>query len=92
MSLLTMPPNADSAVTLLFNERAYWLFLTGQRLPDLRRLVRLYGREQYDVFPTGLYTANDQSVFGEYQSDINLPIPYAERVNPYFRGCLSRDQ
>jgi starch-binding outer membrane protein, SusD/RagB family len=40
---------------LHFQERGFWLYLTGQRLSDMRRLVRQYGRGQETVFPTGTY-------------------------------------
>ena len=47
------PTSQDAAVDLLFRERAFWLWLTGHRLGDLRRLVRQYGRPANSVFPTG---------------------------------------
>ena len=34
-----------------FREKAFWKFGRGQRLGDLRRLVRQYGRTQDKVFP-----------------------------------------
>jgi hypothetical protein len=78
----------DSRIDLLFRERAFWLFLTGHRQADLRRLVRNYGRRESDVYPTGSYPAPGQS-FG---SDVTIPIPVAESVsNPLFSGCISRD-
>lgn len=89
---LAIPHSIDAALELLFNERAYWLYLSGNRLADLRRLIRIYSRNQYDVFPSGPYLANNKSTFGEYQSNVNLPIPGRERVNPNFHGCLNRDQ
>jgi starch-binding outer membrane protein, SusD/RagB family len=42
-------------VDLHFQERAFWLWLTGQRLSDMRRLVRQYNRPQETVFPTGTF-------------------------------------
>jgi len=49
-------PGTDSArVDLVYHERAFWLYLTGRRLGDLRRLMRNYGRRAQDIFPTGLY-------------------------------------
>ena len=29
---------------MLFRERAFWMYLTGHRLGDMRRLIRQYGR------------------------------------------------
>lgn len=49
-------PGTDSArVDLIYHERAFWLFLTGRRLGDLRRLITRYGRSPESVFPTGAY-------------------------------------
>ena len=82
------PGTPDSRIDLLFRERAFWLFLTGHREADLRRLVRNYGRRESEVYPTGSYPAPGQS-FG---SDVTIPIPFEESVsNPHFSGCISRD-
>ena len=70
----------------LFRERAYWLFSTGHRLGDLRRLIRQYGRTQQTLFPVGVFAEG-----GTYGTDVNLPIPQAERNNPNFNGCLDRN-
>ena len=83
----TDPGTADARVNLLFRERAFWLFLTGHRQGDLRRLIRLYGRDQSQVYPTGLYPGGA----GEYGSFVTAPIPALERqFNPQFAGCISR--
>ena len=55
MDPLTDPGSFDARVDLLFRERAFWLFGTGHRLGDLRRLIAHYGREAEDVFPSGEY-------------------------------------
>ena len=83
---------ADSArVALLFQERAYWLFLTGHRQGDLRRLLRQYHqffRSQSQVYPAGVYpTGGEQPGYG---NAVNAPIPLSESANPLFTGCLSR--
>src|SRR5262249_12662062 len=44
MAALTLPSTADAQVNLLFREKAFWTFSRGQRLGDLRRLIRDYGR------------------------------------------------
>ena len=36
---------------LLFSERAFWLFATGHRLGDMRRLIRQYDRTAEQAFP-----------------------------------------
>jgi hypothetical protein len=71
-------PGTDPArVDLLFRERAFWLFGRGHRVGDLRRLIRQYSRPATTVFPTG-----DWHKGGQYGSDVNFPIPDAERNNP----------
>ena len=84
---LTAPASQAEAVDLLFAERAYWLWLTGHRLGDLRRLVRQYGRNPESVFPSGALPVPRT---GNYGRDVNLPIPFEERNNPKFSGCLNR--
>jgi starch-binding outer membrane protein, SusD/RagB family len=86
---LTNLPNAgnrDAAIDQLFSERAFWLYATGHRLGDMRRLIRVYGRDAETVFPTGAYHKN-----GTYGTDVNLPIPVEEQNNPNARGCLDRN-
>jgi hypothetical protein len=77
----------DVRLDLIMRERAYWLFLTGHRQGDLRRLVRNYGLRQENVYPAGAYYGG----FGTYGDDVNLPIPPGERNNPFFHGCLDRE-
>lgn len=80
-------PGSDSArISLLFRERAFWLFLTGHRQGDLRRLVRQYHRDQSAVYPSGVYLGAS----GSYGSDVNAPVPAAERANSLFHGCIDR--
>ena len=40
----------DAATTLFFREKAFWTFGRGQRLNDMRRLMRQYGRTEDQVF------------------------------------------
>ena len=84
---LSDPGTPDERLSLLFQERGYWLFLTGHRQGDLRRLVRAYGRQQQYVFPIGTYPG----AYNTYGTDVTAPIPGAERIsNPLFTGCRSR--
>ncbi len=76
---LADPGTAAARVDLLFRERAFWLFLTGHRMGDLRRLVRQYGRSQDAVFPTGAWHKG-----GVYGVDVNFPIPFNEAQNSQF--------
>lgn len=75
---------------LHFRERAFWLYSTGHRLGDLRRLVRQYGRAANSVFPAGTHHKGTQ-----YGSDVNFPIPVQEDNNPntapLTQGCLDRN-
>ena len=61
----------------IFRERAFWLFGTGHRLGDLRRLIRQYGRGAEQVFPTGEWYLG-----APYGTDVNFPIPQSEENNP----------
>ncbi len=66
-------------VDQLFRERAFWLFGTGHRLGDFRRLVRTYGRTVDSVYPTGAWWKG-----GNYGPDVAFPIPQSEEANPNF--------
>ena len=84
---LADPGNFSARVDLLFRERAFWLYATGHRFGDLRRLVRQYGRSQSGVFPTGTYRSGTP-----YGTDVTMaPSPVTEGRNPNYRGCLNRD-
>jgi hypothetical protein len=83
------PGPTSPRVDLLFRERAFWLFLTGQRQGDLRRLIRQYGRNQNEVYPIGIYSPAGTGI--PYGSDVTAPIPNAEFLNPLFTGCYSRE-
>jgi len=85
-SNLATPSNDSLAAELLFSERAFWLFATGHRLGDMRRLIRVYQRSPDTVFPTGPYHKG-----GNYGTDVNLPIPIEEQNNPNSSGCLDRN-
>ena len=82
---LVDPGSDDARVDLLFRERAFWLFSTGHRLGDLRRLIRQYGRGSETVFPTGAWFKG-----GVYGTDVNFPVPFSENNNPNFTGCTNR--
>jgi hypothetical protein len=86
MPPLATPASNDAAIDLYFREKAFWTFSRGQRLGDLRRLVRQYGRNQNQVFPSGQFFKG-----GTYGSDVNFPVTVDEQNNPQFRGCLDRN-
>lgn len=83
---LVDPVSPEGRVNLHFREKAYWTFSRGQRLGDLRRLVRLYGRTEATVFPQGTHYKG-----GTYGGDMNLPVTQPEENNPNFKGCLDRN-
>jgi hypothetical protein len=86
MAALAVPATKDAAVDLFFREKAFWQFARGQRLSDLRRLVRQYGRSQDAVFPVGTFHKG-----GSYSTDTNVPVPDSEKSNPLFTGCIDRN-
>ena len=64
----------------LFRERAFWLYNTGHRQGDLRRLARApYNLATSAVFPSGLFFRG-----GSYGNDVAYPIPFAEQNNTAF--------
>jgi hypothetical protein len=79
------PTTQAAAIDLLYKERAYWLWLTGHRLGDVRRLIRIYSRDTESVFPTGALTS---PLDGTYGTGTTVAVPFSERNNPNFQGCL----
>jgi hypothetical protein len=86
MPALTDPGSQDARIDLHFREKAFWTFSRGQRLGDMRRLVRQYGRSINDVYPTGQHYKG-----GDYGTDVVLPIVTDERNNPNFTGCTNNN-
>ena len=81
------PGNPDARVDLMFRERAFWLFNTGHRLGDLRRLVRQYGRAANSVYPWGPYHKDNL----QRGTDLSLVIPGNEANNPNYSLGDCRD-
>jgi hypothetical protein len=89
MPALPTPATQAAAVALFFREKAFWTFGRGQRLPDMRRMLRLYPTfypDESTVYPKGVYFKG-----GNYGSDVNFPVPAIEQTNPLFHGCLDRN-
>jgi hypothetical protein len=82
---LAMQATDAARVDQLFRERAFWLFATGHRHGDLRRLVRQYGRPADTVFPVGPYK-NGQS----YGTDVTFAPDASQLGNSSYTGCASR--
>lgn len=85
---LTLQGTQAAQIDQLFRERAFWLYLTGHRLGDLRRLVWQYGRPQTAVFPNGNYTG---AAGGTYGTDVNFPITVDENNNTQAPTCTDRN-
>ncbi len=87
---LTDPGNAHDRVLLLYKERAFWLWLTGHRLGDLRRLLTIQPYQgmftENELFPIGTTIFN--AAIG---NDVAFPVPYQERNNPEYdaTGCVT---
>ena len=91
LDTLTLQPSTAGQARQLMAERAFWLFATGHRLGDMRRLVRPpstggYGLAITSVFPTGAYPKGG----APYGKEVNLPIPVNELNNPNFKQCIDR--
>ena len=88
MAALAVPATQKLAEDLYFREKAFWTFSRGQRLGDMRRLIRQYGRTADQVFPVGEHYRG-----GNYGADVNLPVPQAEENNPALNSrpaCIDR--
>lgn len=75
-----------SRVYTHFRERAFWMFSTGHRLGDMRRLIRQYGSlgfAEANVFPVGPYYKG-----GDFGPAVNMPVPFEEANNDLFTQCI----
>jgi len=94
---LTDPGNDAARVNLLFAERAKWLYLTGHRQGDLRRLAHVYHRDQETVWPTGVivspaFPPGSYAPLAEngthYGADVVFgPDPNERSANSLYSGC-----
>jgi hypothetical protein len=82
----TTTASADMRIDVMFRERAFWLFMTGHRMEDMRRLVRQYGRGEASVFPS----VNPTAINLSYGTDVDFPVSEDEQNNPNFKGCTDR--
>jgi hypothetical protein len=76
----------ERAINTFFREKAFWTYSRGQRLPDLRRLIRQYGRTEPQVFPEGTFFKG-----GIYENDTHFPVTIDELNNPNFTTCADRN-
>jgi hypothetical protein len=89
MAAIPAIPTTDTGkVNLIYHERAFWLYLTGHRLGDMRRLIRNYQRNPETVFPTG-----NGAIFGlKYGTATAIPFvaKYEMGLNPNITsGCTT---
>ncbi len=68
-------------VEVHFREREFWLWLTGTRLGDLRRLLN---QTQY---PQGQWGTHNDFPLNEPGSDVRFSVPVTEQNNPNFKQC-----
>ena len=81
---LTDPGNAAARRDLLFYEKAFWLYGTGHRLGDMRRMVRQYSVDQATIFPSGAYHKG-----GNHGTDVVFPLDFDEEGNnPNYQHSL----
>jgi hypothetical protein len=95
LTALTDPGIAQDTAArtnLMFYERAFWLFSTGHRLGDMRRLARptaaggVYGHADSTVYPKGAWFKG-----GTYGDAVQMALPVEELNNPNFHGCTDRN-
>jgi hypothetical protein len=83
LAQLSDPGTEAARVNLLFRERAFWLYLTGHRLGDFRRLVNQYSRAVNTVYPIG--TDHRGEPFG---NDVVFSVPFDEEQNTLFQRSM----
>ena len=76
---LVDPGSAAARVDMLFQERAFWLWGTGTRMGDLRRLINQYSRTEAAVYPSGAYHKG-----GEHGSDVVFAVDFDEINNTLY--------
>jgi hypothetical protein len=84
---LTDPGTPSARLQLMFRERGFWLFGTGHRQGDLRRLVRQYTLQQSKVYPTGAYPSG--LLYG-ILTNIGVGKREAD-ANANYHGCIDRE-
>lgn len=85
---LTDPGSSTAQLDMIMNERVFWLYATGHRQGDLRRMVRVMGRSATDVYPSGAYVRTGPQGGGTYGSDVAFPIDFDEQNNPEFQHSM----
>ena len=73
----SMNATGSAAVQIMFRERAFWLYGTGTRLGDMRRLIRQYGTDGFtasNVYPVGPWPDANDPTFGSYVEGLLAPL------------------
>jgi hypothetical protein len=88
LAALTDPGNAPDRVLMLYEERAFWLWLTAHRVGDLRRLLRI-GDYAGMFTEDGLFPIGPTIFNANRGDDVAFPIPIQELNNPEYdeTGC-----
>jgi len=91
------PGTPDARLDTLMKERAMWLYLTGHREGDLRRMAHVYSRAPNTLWPIGfMYSPAYPPLFRTPSKDNGLPygtdVVFAPDVNeqlrnPLYGGC-----
>jgi hypothetical protein len=76
---LADPGTDPERIDLIMSERAMWLWGTGHRLGDLRRMIQHFGRTESEVFPSGAYHKG-----GSHGSDVVFPVDFDEGNNTLY--------
>ncbi len=76
--------NNTSRMKTHFRERAFWMFSTGHRLGDMRRMVRQYVYPADSIYPRGGYYKG-----GAFGAALMLPVPFEEVNTPNFTQCTN---
>jgi len=92
-------PGAATRLDTVMKERAMWLYLTGHREGDLRRMAHVYNRPPETLWPTGTMYAPpfsplyDQTLAENgkpYGPDVVFaPDPNEQLRNPLYGGCYN---
>jgi len=96
---LTDPGTPAARLDTLMKERAMWLYFTGHREGDLRRLAHVYHRDPTTLWPKGIYTSVDYPTLGIQSNPFYNGQPYGtaavfqprvsneQGYNPLYSGC-----
>jgi hypothetical protein len=79
LAALADPGTDPERIDLIMAERALWLWGTGHRVGDLRRMIQYYGRTEAEVFPSGAYHKG-----GSHGSDVVFPVDFDEGNNSLY--------